>query len=281
MPTFAQRITSCDGHVAAHASESGTLYGTRLSVRVGHRSERVSHRSEGVVHRSPFVGMHAESFEHPETDADMRPEPRALRSLFLEHANVFVAMRDAIGTMQYERTSDAPRRASALPRTRRASHRAAKATVHVPRDTLPSVDHAAAEPRTCRRVPCDVPPTPRDSPPIPGDAARVRRDVPPTSRDASPAPPDVQATSREAPAVPRHTPPSRRDSLPTPRGASRVPRASLPVANDALPGVDHAAAEPRTCRRTPRDVTPSRGHPGGTPRGASRARSDAVRFCAE
>jgi hypothetical protein len=100
MPTFAQRITSFDGRIAADASASSTLYGTHRSFRFGHHSERDSHRSKGVVHRYPFVGMQSEPLEHPDTDADMRPEPRALRSVLLSHADVFVAMPDAIGAIR-------------------------------------------------------------------------------------------------------------------------------------------------------------------------------------
>jgi hypothetical protein len=134
MPTFAQRITPFDRRVAACASESGTLYGTHLSLRVGHRSERVSHRSKGLVHGSAFVGMLSEDLDDAETGAGMSFERRALRSPLLSHADVFVTMRDAIGAMQDEHTSDAPRRARALPRARRTSLRAAGATIRMPRD---------------------------------------------------------------------------------------------------------------------------------------------------
>jgi len=85
MPTFAERIPSFDQGIAAHGSGNGTLYGTRRSVRV-------VHGSEGVGHRSPCVGMRSEDLHHPEAYAAMRFKLRALRSLLVEHAHVFVGM---------------------------------------------------------------------------------------------------------------------------------------------------------------------------------------------
>jgi len=230
MPTFTYGIPSFDRPIAARAPESGTRYGTRLSIRVGHRSERSAHCSKGVAHRYAFVGMQSVSLEHHETDVGMDFELRAHRSLFLEHGDVFVAMSNAIGAIRYERPTDAPRRPRALPRACRASHRAARATVRLRRDASP-----------------------------------VPRDVPPTLRDASPVPRDVPSTPRDASAVPRDTPPIRRDFLATPRDAARVRRASPPMASDALPAIDDASAEPRTCRPSvdhaaaePRTCRPSR-----------------------
>jgi len=126
---LAQRIPSFDLGIAAHASGSDAHYGTRLSVRVGYRSEEVGHRSEGVGHRSPFVGILSEYLERARIDAAMRFELRALRSLFLEHGYVFVGMPDAIGALRCEPTTDAPRRTSALPRVRGVSLRVARVTV--------------------------------------------------------------------------------------------------------------------------------------------------------
>jgi hypothetical protein len=99
MPAFAQRIPSFDPAVATHASGSDTHYGTPLSVRVGHRSEEVGHRSKGAGHPSSFVTMLSKDVEHPETEAAMRCEFGAPRSLLLGHAGVFVGMPDTIGAM--------------------------------------------------------------------------------------------------------------------------------------------------------------------------------------
>jgi hypothetical protein len=122
----------------------------RLSVRFGHRSERVGHRSAWRRHPSAFVGMLSERLEHPETDAGMPFGLRLPPSVFLEHADVFVGMPDAIGGMRYEPTIDAPRRARALPRARRASLRAASARVRMRNEGL--------------HVPRDAPRVPRDTP---------------------------------------------------------------------------------------------------------------------
>jgi hypothetical protein len=44
--------------------------------------------------------MLSKDLEHLETDAGMRSELRAPRSLLLAHADVFVGMPDAIGEMR-------------------------------------------------------------------------------------------------------------------------------------------------------------------------------------
>jgi hypothetical protein len=90
MPTFAEGIPTLDEPVAAHASEGGTHYGTRLSIRVGHRSER-------AVNRFPFVTIPSEDLGHPETDAGMRFEIGVVSSLRRSHADLFVGMPYAIG----------------------------------------------------------------------------------------------------------------------------------------------------------------------------------------
>jgi hypothetical protein len=236
MATFAEGITSFDRRVAAHGSESSTRYGTHRSLRVGHRSERVGHRSERVAHHSPFVAMLSEDLGHPETDAGMRFELRVTSSLRLSHADLFVAMPDAIGAMLRKNTTDAPRRPSALPRARRASLRVARAAARARTQALPI-------PRDASRLPWNVPPAPCDPSLVP--------------RDAPPAPCDPSLVPRDAPPVPRDAP--------------RVRQASPPEASDAPPGVDHAAAEPRECRLVLRASRRARGHPEGTPRGALRA----------
>src|SRR5580704_16625752 len=102
-PTFAQGITPSDRPIATHASESGTRYVPRLALRLAHRSVRVGHDLERVGHGwqrgtrwSPFVSVECEDFAHPDTEAAMRFEPRAPSSLLLPHADLFVAMSDAI-----------------------------------------------------------------------------------------------------------------------------------------------------------------------------------------
>jgi hypothetical protein len=124
-PTFAQRLKGFDERVAAHALENGALYGTRVSLRVGHRSER-------VAHRYPFVGMQSESLEHPNTDADLRPEPRVRRSLSRElvgHRSADRARRRACRAMRSPvLTTPRPSRGRAvaffaMSRPRLATHR--------------------------------------------------------------------------------------------------------------------------------------------------------------
>jgi hypothetical protein len=52
--------------------------------------------------------MRSKDLEHPETDAVMRFELRALPSLLFEHGHLFVGVPEAIGVMRYKRTIDAP-----------------------------------------------------------------------------------------------------------------------------------------------------------------------------
>jgi hypothetical protein len=201
MPTFAECITPLDRRIAAHASGSGTRYGTRLSLRVGHGSEGVAHRSRRVVYRSPFVATLSEHLPHPETEAGMRSELRVLSSLLLSHAAVFVGMSDAIGAMRCARTTDAPRRPSALPRTRRASVRVARPTVRTRNESPP--------------VPPDVPAIPRDTPPASRHVSRLPRHVPP-------APCDTACAPRHAPRVRRASPPEATDAPPVLRASRRA-----------------------------------------------------------
>jgi hypothetical protein len=212
MPTFAQGIPSFDPRIAANTSWSDSHDGTRLSVCVGHRFERGGRRSERAVHPSPFVGMQSEELKRAETEAGMRFELRAFSSLLVSHADVSVAMPDAIGAMRCERTTDAPRRPSALPRARRASLGGASATVRTGKEALP-------RPRDASPVPRHVPPTPRHAVPIPPDASPVPCDAPPVRRAL---PPRASDEAR----VRRTSPPGANDAL-------RVPRASPPAASDA------------------------------------------------
>jgi hypothetical protein len=201
MPTSAEGIPPFDGGVAAPALESGTHYGTRPSLRVGRRSERVGRQSERAVRRFPFAAMLSGDLGHPETDAGMRFESRAVSSLRRSHADLFVGMPCAIGAVRWKRTTDAPRRPSALPRAGRASVRVASATVR-------ARTRASHVPRDASGLPQGVPPTPREAPPIPADApraprdaARVRRASPPEASDA----PLVLRASRRARGHPQGT----------------------------------------------------------------------------
>lgn len=187
MPTFAEGITSFDGRVAAHASESGTHYGTRLSLRFGHRSER-------AVNRFAFVAIPSEDLGHPETNAGVRFELRLPSSLRRSHADLSVEMPDAIGAMRCKRTTDAPRRPSALPRPRRASPCVASATARARTQSLPVPRDASRLPPGVPPAPCDPPLVPRDAPPVPRDAPRVRRASP---LEASDAPPGVDPAAAE------------------------------------------------------------------------------------
>jgi hypothetical protein len=250
--------------MAAHAEECDAPFGTRGSARLGHGSERVEHGSEGVVHRYPFVGVLSEDLEHPETDAAVRFAPRAPSSPLFSHADLFVGMPDPIEAIRCERTTDAPRRPSALPRARPPSLRVASATARARTVGLPL-------PRDASRPPRDVPPTPRDAPP-------VLRPTPPAHG--------------RAPLVLRPTPRVRCASPPAARHASRSPRASPPEASECPPVLRasrRARSHPILVLTTPRPLASTtlrqsrrravgRGRAVGTPRDAPHARSDFMRF---
>jgi disks large-associated protein 5 len=163
--------------------------------------------------------------EHPETDARMRFELRALHSLFLEHPYVFVGIPDAIAGMPSPPTTDALRRTRALARIRGAPIRVARATVRTRKEAL--------------RVPFETLPVPRDALPVPRDAPPIPRDALLASRDALPIPRDALLASRDAP-------PIRRDAPRVLRDVPRVRRA--PAASGSAPPPS-IAAHSRPLRR--------------------------------
>jgi hypothetical protein len=213
MPTFAESIPPLDVRTAAHASESDTCHRTRLSLRIGHRSERVGRRCERAVHRFPFVAMRSEDLGHPETNATMRFETRAVSSLCRSHADLFVGMSDAIEAMRYKRTTYAPRRPSALPRASRASPCVASATARARTQSLLVPRDASRLPPGVPPAPCDPSLVPRDAPPVPRDTPRVRRASPPESSDAPPALRASRRARGHPGGTPRGAPRARSDSI--------------------------------------------------------------------
>jgi hypothetical protein len=81
-------------------------------------------------------------------------------------------------------------RSDAVRKRRRHSRRVTRSS-RVSLDTLPSVDHAAAEPRTCR-------PVPRERERVRRELAGARDDAPRTRRDAERLPRDALRARRDA-----------------------------------------------------------------------------------
>jgi hypothetical protein len=180
----------------------------------------------------------------------MRFELRAHSSVFLEHADVFVGTPDAIGAVRYEHTTAAPRRASALLRTRRASLRAPSGAVRTRKEALSVSRDAVPVPRNALAVPRDAMPVPRDALAVFCDAVPVPHGAVPTSCDALSAPREAVLVLSAAVLMPWGV-------VPVPRVASSVPCDAVLVLRDAVPVPRDAVPVPRNAPRIPRCAVPT------------------------